>query len=501
MSKILRNIERSANEKFDIIIIGGGIYGIMLALESGFRNKRTLLLERDDFGGATSFNHLRTLHGGLRYLQSMDLPRFFESVKERKWFLIHYPQLSKVLPCLMPLYGKGLHRNSILKVALFMNDLLSYKRNAFVSPERHLSNGKVISAESTKKIFPNVEYEDLKGGAIWHDGMISEHQRLLIEILRWACEMGTMALNYVSANGLLTQNNTTIGVKAIDRESGNKVDFIAPIVINATGPWSREIARNFDRDYPSLFVTRILNWNILFKRKTLSDHAIAVTPLKGVGHTYFFHNWKNRMLVGTGEEPIPDSNSNNFPTEQQIHLFIEELNLAVPELSLGMDDIEYIYSGILPGTSKGKLAKREAIIRHEDEGGPKGFFSLSGVKYTTSRLVAEKTLNLIFPETISKTSRFTTTSPRPSKNIATFSYNWMPSANDKNWLQTLKQLIEDESVMHLDDLLFRRTSLGDNSQRVLKILPQTRNLFTWTDSRWAQEIDRIIHYTSPQEED
>lgn len=492
-------MERSANEKYDIIIIGGGIYGIMLALESGFRNKRALLLERDDFGGATTFNHLRTLHGGLRYLQSMGLRRFFESVQERKWFFMHYPQLSEVLPCLMPLYGKGLHRNPILKVALLMNDFLSYKRNTFVIPERYLSSGQVVSAESTKKIFPNVEYEGLKGGAIWYDGTMSEHQRLVIEILHWACEMGATALNYVNVNGLLTQNNTTIGVKATE-ESGNKVDFFAPVVINATGPWSREIARSFDRDYPSLFVTRVLNWNILFKKKALSDHAIAVTPLKGAGHTYFIHNWKNRMLVGTGEELITDSHSNNFPTEQQIHLFIKDLNLAIPELSLGMDDIEHIYSGILPGTSKGKLAKREAIIRHKDHGGPKGFFSLSGVKFTTSRLVAEKTLNLIFPEILPKTPQFPAPSQGDQRNRAIYNYDWMPSGNDKKWLLILKQLIEDESVIHLDDLLFRRTSLGENSQRVSKILPQIRSLFTWTDLRWEREIDRIIHHTSPQEE-
>jgi glycerol-3-phosphate dehydrogenase len=74
MSKICRDITAAAAEKYDLIIVGGGIYGVMLALEAGQRHKRALLLEKDDFGGATSLNHLRTIHGGLRYLQSLDLP-------------------------------------------------------------------------------------------------------------------------------------------------------------------------------------------------------------------------------------------------------------------------------------------------------------------------------------------------------------------------------------------------------------------------------------------
>lgn len=491
MSKIVRNIESSLKTSYDLIIIGGGIYGIMLALEAGFRGKSALLLERDDFGGATSYNHLRTLHGGLRYLQSMDLTRFIESVQERKWFLTHFPQLCEVLPCLMPLYGKGLRRNPILNAALFMNDILSRKRNAAVNPGRHIPEGRVISAEETKRVFPKVNPDGLKGSALWYDGAMPENQRLSIEILLWACGMGATALNYVRVDRLINNNNSIAGIKAVDRESGNELEFKSPVVINAAGPWCRDIAMEFDRDYPALFKKRILNWNILFKRKALSDHALALTPYKGAGHTYFFHNWKNRMLIGTGEEPIADSCSDIFPAEEQISSFIWDLNMAVPGLSLTMDDIEHIYCGVLPGTDKGKLSKRELIIDHGNNGGPKGLFSVSGVKFTTSRLVAEKTLNQIYPDTVSKTSRFAEASFKSGNNLAAFSYDWLPSDDNQGWLRTLKQLIENEAVVHIDDLLFRRTSLGENRRRVSKLLPLIRDLFTWSDSRWEQEIDRL----------
>ena len=96
--------------RYDLIVVGGGIYGMCLALEASRRDLRPLLLERDDFGGATSLNSLRILHGGLRYLQTLVIPRFFESVEQRAWFMANFRPLCRVLPCLMPLYGKGLRR-------------------------------------------------------------------------------------------------------------------------------------------------------------------------------------------------------------------------------------------------------------------------------------------------------------------------------------------------------------------------------------------------------
>ena len=94
MTDILRKPELFQKKFYDVIIIGGGIHGIMLALVSSQKRLKTLLLERDDFGGATSFNSLRIIHGGFRYLQNLDLPRFFESVSDRKWFLQNFPGFS-----------------------------------------------------------------------------------------------------------------------------------------------------------------------------------------------------------------------------------------------------------------------------------------------------------------------------------------------------------------------------------------------------------------------
>ncbi|MCP5047226.1 MAG: FAD-dependent oxidoreductase, partial [bacterium] len=301
MTALVRDLEAGSANNVDLIIIGGGIYGVMLSLEAVRRNLKPLMLEKNDFCSATSLNHLRTLHGGLRYLQTLDLPRFKESVGERKWFLKYFPQYASPMPCLMPLYGNGLHRNSVLSAALLVNDILSFNRNKGVRKDRYLPKGKVISAERTRELFPDVDGAGLKGSALWYDAGVHEFQRLTMEAVKLAAASGAKFLNYVEAGELLKEKNRVTGVRATDRETGNQFQFHAPVVINAAGPWCRDIAARFDKDHPSLFQKRLLLWNVLFKKQAFSDYALGLTPGKGKGHSYFFHPWKNRLLVGTGE--------------------------------------------------------------------------------------------------------------------------------------------------------------------------------------------------------
>jgi len=484
-----RDVRRFASEAFDLIIVGGGVYGVMLSLESGFRGKRVLLLEQNDFGYATTYNHLRTLHGGLRYLQTLDLPRFFESVRERQWFFIHFPQMVSVLPCLMPLYDRGIRRRSIFKLALRINDQLSARRNRHVISKKHIPNGRIVNPEKVKELFPMVDTEGMTGGAIWYDGMIMEPERLLMELLSWSRTMETCFLNYVKAETLLKENNRTIGLKATDSISGSTLEFRAPVVVNAAGPWCREVAQQFDRDFKPLFPAFLLLWNVLFKREALSD--FSVSPQKDKGHTYFIHNWKGRMLVGTGEALVKNPKQNSTPDETQIASFINDLNSAVPSLSLDKADIDHIYHGLLPADVKGNLTKREVILSHERIGGPKGLFSVSGIKFTTSRLVAQKMLDLIFPETRKMRLHGNFIPPEPNSHQKTFAFDWVPDKSDARWKETLRRIIKEESVIHIDDLLFRRTSLGENKRRLQAIVPELRDLFPWDDFQWKEELKRL----------
>lgn len=487
MSVIERDIKKAESQEFDLIITGGGVYGIMLALESARRGLNFLLLERDDFYGATSLNHLRTVHGGLRYLQSADLLRFKESVHERRWFFRHMPQYVNLMPCLMPLYGKGLHRNSILQAGIFANDILSFNRNSGVRSGKRIPSGKVVSKDNACSIFPDIDREGLTGGAIWYDGSLPEHQRIFVDLLKTSLTDKGCALNYMEAAELLKKDNRVEGVSCIDRETGETVEFRAPKVINAAGPWCRELSKSFHQDEEQLFMKKLLYWNVLFEKEALSDYALGLSTVKGGGHTYFFHPWKNRLLVGCGELVVDEIPDNFKVPEEAMDQFIADMSTIVPHLKLTKNDIARVYVGILPAKENGKLANREVILDHSELNGPKGLYSVSGVKFTTSRLVSQKMLNKIYPDRSKKAYEDLIDSENFIDVALPYKYTL-----DSDLIKKLKHIISSESVVHLSDLLIRRTSLGDNPALCQKILPELRALFDWNDEKWEDEI-RILN--------
>lgn len=490
MTMINRNLFEASKDKYDVIIIGGGIYGACLLLTASQAGKKALLIEKDDFGSATSFNNLRTVHGGLRYLQTLDLKRIFESVSERRWFFRNFPDLVKPLPCLMPLYGNGVYKPSIFRFALLLNDLLSSNRNIGITKSNKLPNGKIVSREDVKKIFPQVDDSNLKGGAIWYDGAMPDSQILLIEIIKWACSLNGKALNYVEAIDILRKNGNVIGVKAIDRAENKVYEFTADKIVNSAGPWCRVLAAKFDKDYPDLFKDS-LAWNVLFNYPALSTHALAVTPKKKGSRTYFIHQWKGLLFAGTVHSPWKEKSRIPLPNENALKSFIGELNSSIKNLNLNLSDVIQIFPGLLPAKEDGsdKLAVREVIIDHETVGGPKGLFSVSGVKFTTARLVAEKTIRKIFGNNFGdfqKDGR----KHLSEDEIKMLTTNWTVSKIN-GFEDKFKKIISEESPMHLDDFMIRRTTLGDNPSAAFKNAQKICSLFGWDEKKSSEEIMRL----------
>ena len=501
MTAITRDLGKASRPRFDVIIVGAGIYGTMLCLEASLRGLRVLLLEREDFGGATSFNSLRIIHGGFRYLQNLDFKRFYESVGERRWFFKVFPDLIKPLPCLMPLYNDGLRRPAVMSIGLLANDLLSRHRNTGVTHESWLPAGGVIGADQTRKVFPGVDPDGLVGGAVWHDGFAPDSQRLIMEALRWACLEGAVVLNYVEANALLHSAGRVHGVQAIDRIRGETVEFRSERVINAAGPWCREVASRFDRDHERLFRS-VLAWNVILDRCPLSDHAIAVAPKKPGARTYFLVPWKGRIMAGTGHATWSAASRNPGVTQELLEAFLDDLNLAIPQLNVTPQDVLRILPGLQPGCASGRpdLSRREVIIDHAAHGGPRGLFSLSGVKFTTARLVAEKTLQRIFG---GHDGRFNTVKAyvRPECEApamrGVFAQGFPGGLQSEGRLRQLRALAAEESVQHLDDLVLRRTDLWANPRHALEVAPWLCRGLEWDSGRCETEVLRLKQHLHP----
>jgi glycerol-3-phosphate dehydrogenase len=382
----------------DLLIIGGGVYGIALALEASRRGLAVLLVERGEFGAATSANSLRIVHGGLRYLQSFDLRRFRDSLAERRWFLRCFPTLVEPLPCLMPLYspprGGTLRRVAALRLALAGGGFLGKRRSAGNPDDSALPGGRILDAAETARRAPAIDPRGLQGGLLWYDAFMPDSEGLLREMLGWARACGAQAFDHRTAERLLVEAGRAAGVVARDGRTGEPRELRARYVVNCAGPWVRELAAVFDRDLPELF-TPALAFNLVLDRAPLATEALAVAAPGRGSHTVFLVPWRGKILAGTCHLPGPAPAG---PTEEQIQGFIADLNAALPALALHRSEVLDVRWGILPAERPGGAdpAVRPVIHDHGAAGGPRGLISVSGVKFTTARAIAERTLLRIY---------------------------------------------------------------------------------------------------------
>ena len=149
-----RALNQLTQHPYDVLIIGGGIYGVSVARDAALRGVSVALVEKGDFGSATSSNSLRIVHGGLRYLQQADFRRMRQSIYERMVLMRIAPHLVHPLPFLLPTYGHGMRGKEIMALALALNDLIGFDRNCLPDPQKRLPPGRVISRSECLQLSP-----------------------------------------------------------------------------------------------------------------------------------------------------------------------------------------------------------------------------------------------------------------------------------------------------------------------------------------------------------
>lgn len=458
MEGLRRDPAAAIAAEYDLIVVGGGIYGAMTTLEAARRGLRPLLLERDDYGGKTSWNSHRIVHGGLRYLQRLDFERFMTSVRERRWFLRHFPEVVRPLACLMPLYNEGARRPATMRIALGLNHLLSRHRNDDVPSGARLASGGVMTADETKALFPATRRDGLTGGALWYDAVMTDSQRVLMETLRWACARGARCLNYTEVTELTVESGRVRGVAAYDRVDEQELSFRADRVINCAGPWSKQLADSWARAPEGIFRPS-LAFNLLFDRPAPSDVAVAVAAPGPEAHTWFMYPRNRLLYAGTAHFPHAGDIDDPTPSPQQIDSVIEHINTAVPQLELRREQILRVYAGFLPTTEAGgiELSDRPVVHDHGTAGGPEGLVSVSGVKYTTSRDVAEQGLR----KAIRDLPELQANAGRPEAAV-------VPALETTTGRLTagvadgVRRFAFDEAVVYAEDLLLRRGAWTDD---------------------------------------
>ncbi|HEY1892342.1 MAG TPA: FAD-dependent oxidoreductase [Steroidobacteraceae bacterium] len=388
-----RNVGRLTTSTYDLVVVGGGIYGACTAWEGALRGLRVALVEAGDFGGATTSNSLRTLHGGLRHLQRLDLKRMRESIRERREWLRLAPHLACPLRFVLPTHGQGLRGPLVMRAALWLNDVVSADRNRGVRTDRWLPPGAVLSAAAVRAALPGIELDGCNGAAAWHDAVCLDTERLLLSVINAASTAGAHVVNYVRATGVLARHSRIRGVHARDELSGREMEIRARFVINAAGPWVEDwLPAGAGRPRAPLFRASRA-FNLLTRPLPFTDGiGLTVCAHGRTDTTYFILPWNGYSLIGTRHLRCDPSLRSPDVMREEVLAFVSDLNTVLGQHRLTAADVHGVFAGLLPeeddnsGTEVA-LERDPQVIDHEPVG-LRGLLSIVGVKWTIAPAVA-----------------------------------------------------------------------------------------------------------------
>jgi glycerol-3-phosphate dehydrogenase len=415
-----RDFEALGTSRFDILIVGGGIHGLMAAYEAAARGLAVALVERGDFAAATSFNHQRTAHGGLRSLGSgrIDLAR--ESIRERRTLARIAPRLLRPLPFIIGTYRSITKGRLALRAAFQIDRYLARRRNEGVEPELHLPPPRLTSRAATLKLFPGIPQEGLTGGASWYDYQIVHSSRFAIAVAEAADACGAVLVNYAEAAAALKEGARVTGMRVRDLLTNAEIDVRAAMTINAAGPRAGEVAKMFGVTGAAAEVPLVLAMNLVTS-KPASDMALA--GVSSSGRVLTLTPWHGRALVGTMQSnefaPGPDHSI----TEADVARAVAEANSAFPALSLTRPNVTLVHRANVPG-QQGQHGRAEFLgapqIRDHEKDGVSGAMTLVGVKFTTARAAASRAVAAAARRLAKPSIRrvATQTSPLPGAGIA-----------------------------------------------------------------------------------
>jgi glycerol-3-phosphate dehydrogenase len=402
-----RDLDALTNRRFDVLVIGGGIYGACIARDAALRGLSVALIEKADFCSGTSHNSLKIIHGGIRYLQHLDIRRVRESIDERRIWLSIAPHLVRPLKFVIPTQGYLTRGPLALQAAMLLHRLVGLDWNKGLPDEARIPTGRVARRSTLHSSIPGLPLQGLTGAASWHDGQVVDADRVVIECLQFAVDHGANVANYLEAKSLMVANDRIHGALAVDHVDDREIEIKARVTVNAAGPWIQKLlTRSFGDAAVSSLPPLARNMNIV-TRQLLPDYGVGIPSKRSsdavIGEEsrlFFITPWKDVSAIGTTHFPYEGDPDDYEVTDREIAEFVEEINESYPPARLALDDVLYVYSGLTPAepeTTKGEVgrSKHAEIIDHESRSGFEGLISAIGVKYTTSRLVAERVVSLV----------------------------------------------------------------------------------------------------------
>lgn len=505
----------SDEQNWDMVIIGGGITGAGVFLEAVRLGYSVLLIEQNDFASGTSSRSSKLVHGGLRYLAQYQFGLTQESVRERNRLLRDAPGLVQVQSFVTPMYTGDKPGYWAMRLGLWIYDFMAGFRSS-----------KKFSLETLGQLVPGLRKAALKLGLGFRDAR-TDDARLVFRVLQQAMSEGrespAAAANYVSMTGLITQNDRVSGVEAYDHCLQKKLTLNAKVVVNASGVWADQVCNVGETLRPLRGSHLIIPWHRL-------PIAQAVSRLHHQDpRTVFMYPWEGAVLLGTTDLDHSDS-LDRAPqiSDAEAKYLLSWANHIFPGRNLTLDDVISSYAGVRPVIAKGADVpsdeSRESAIWQRP-----GMITVTGGKLTTFRLMASQVMaraqkelptnraaELISRPLFSNDEIFDGEQPIASlgslmskRLIGRYGQpvrQWVaqtppellqPIAGTEYLKAEIIWAVRDSAVVHLADLMLRRTRLGlllneGGAAQMTMIQELAAPILGWTESHWVDECDQYF---------
>lgn len=373
------------SERFDLLVIGGGITGAGIALDAASRGLKTVLLEKDDFASGTSSKSTKLIHGGLRYLKQFDFWLVKEVGSERA--VVHRLAPHLVLPekMLLPLIEGGSYGKWLTSFGLKVYDLLAQVEGD--------DRRRMLEKEEALEKEPLLPGEDLKGAGYYAEYR-TDDARLTLENIKTSLHFGAMALNYVRVDGFrLDGAGRVCGVKATDLLGDTALEVTADFVINAAGPWVDGL-RTLDGSLQGKRLHLTKGIHLVFPREKLPVRQSVYFDVPDGRMIFAIPRGKVTYVGTTDTEYQGDLDHVRADLADAVYL-IAAVNHMFPSIELELHDIESSWAGLRPliheaGKSASELSRKDELFTSES-----GLISIAGGKLTGYRKMAERAVNQV----------------------------------------------------------------------------------------------------------
>jgi glycerol-3-phosphate dehydrogenase len=519
--ELLRTLRREDTAPWDLIIVGGGITGVGVLREAARRGYRALLVEQRDFSWGTSSRSSKMVHGGLRYLASGDYKLTRHSLTERERILHEAPGLVERMGYYFTLRKKTFPNRLAMSIVLTIYDWI-----AGIRDHRYCSNRELLEA------FPGLANDNLKGACYYTDA-VTDDSRLVLRVLQEALLAGGSAINYLPVKQLLLENGDVQGVLLESPDNGEIYTVRAPVVINATGAWADHLRNEVN---PEKRVRPLRGSHLVLPRETLPVSSALALLHPEDKRAVFIFPWEGATVVGTTDlDHTEELNTEASITAKEVNYLLAVVQRQFPQLPISRNDVISTYSGVRPVIGSDEATDPSKERRDHAVWSDRGLITVSGGKLTTFRLIALDAINAAaarLPDANEAASeevftrsalsgkelvpadpawgerllgRYGTLAPQVLETAPLAERQCLPGTGF--CLAECRWAIRREAVIHLDDLLLRRTRLGQLLPSGGEALfPALQAMFSeelgWDDQQWQAELVRYRdiwrnHYSLP----